>query len=386
MYTAVYGTIVTQTSLFLLSVSATLFLFGHPKNQKNKTMSEGGGEPSWAWLGLLKWSLAYSDGTRPSEESMAPMSEEDRAFLEAVMKDGIIDENERMKDILKQITQALETKDLLTEEEMINLLLELRDIVEQIDYARAFSAMKGLDFLLGCVSEKEISISFRKACLGVLATMCQNNPPVQLELLNLGSLRILTQLYDEEDDTEWRSKVIQTISANVRSHAVAEEVFCQLEEGRRVVGAALGLGSAETSVALEKRALFLLRALITSDTSSRERVQWFNPSIAYICENFFGEDHNFELREMSLALLEQILEQKHSVDTVLDRKNALISLGIQRVSAIRALKSEEMEYANVELEHWENILVLLARAQRDEERVPLMLQDRKPDDTQTLAQ
>jgi hsp70-interacting protein len=349
-------------------------------------MSEGGGEPSWAWLGLLKWSLAYSDGTRPSEESMAPMSEEDRAFLEAVMKGGIIDENERMKEILKQVTQALESKDSLSEEELEDLLLELRDIVEQIDYARAFSAMKGLDFLLGCASEKEISLSIRKVCLGIIATMCQNNPPVQLELLNLGSLRILTQLYDEEDHTELRSKVIQAMSANVRNHAVAEEVFCQLEEGRRVLGAALRMGSAEASVALEKRALFLLRALVTSDTSSQERVQWFNPCIAYICDNFLSEERNFELREMSLAFLEQILAQKHSVNTVLDRKDALVSLGIQRVSAIRALEGEEREFASVELEHWENIVVLLARAQRDEEREPLLLQDRKPNDTQTLAQ
>jgi hypothetical protein len=87
-----------------------------------------------------------------------------------------------------------------------------------------------------------------------------------------------------------------------------------------------------------------------------------------------GDEQNAMLREMSLAMLEQILTQKHSVNTVLDQKDALVSLGIQRVATIRALEGEEKEYASVELEHWEKVLVLLARSQRDEESAPLMLE------------
>ena len=91
---------------------------------------------------------------------MTAMSEEDKAFLEAVMKEGIIDENERMKVILKQVTETMEkwkTSSFTKEEEdsTEELLQELRDIVEQIDYARAFAAMKGLVFLLGCAGERE---------------------------------------------------------------------------------------------------------------------------------------------------------------------------------------------------------------------------------------
>eukprot|EP00957_Ditylum_brightwellii_P021676 1634204-Ditylum_brightwellii.AAC.1 len=70
--------------------------------------SGGGGNSPFAWLGLLKWSLAHQDGTRPSSD-VAPMSEEDRKFLESVMKDGIVDEGERMKTILTELTESLET-------------------------------------------------------------------------------------------------------------------------------------------------------------------------------------------------------------------------------------------------------------------------------------
>ena len=41
------------------------------------------------WLGLLKWSLAYSDGTEPAGD-VEPMSKEDIDFLEKVMKEGIM--------------------------------------------------------------------------------------------------------------------------------------------------------------------------------------------------------------------------------------------------------------------------------------------------------
>ena len=58
--------------------------------------------PSWAWLGLLKWTLAYTDGTTDTKPQ--EMSAEDKAFLEDVMKNGIINEGERMREILKELT------------------------------------------------------------------------------------------------------------------------------------------------------------------------------------------------------------------------------------------------------------------------------------------
>lgn len=373
-------------------------------------------ESPWAWLGLLKWSLAHTDGTKPSDETVNPMSEEDKAFLEAVMKDGIIDENERMKTILKQLTEALEAikaksegKDVqvsLSDEEIDELLLELRDIVENIDWARAFAAMKGLPFLLGCAQQRDVvPRSIRISCLGIIATMCQNNPPVQMELLNLGSIKILIEIYfaeypevapeepPEESNGMLRSKVVQAMSANVRNNEVAENVCCEIDEARRVIASALGLFSGQETlppppVALRKRALFFLRALVTSDTSTMARVRKFDSCTGYVCDNFVSDEQDVdpELREMSLGLIEQILTQKHSVNAVLQRKDALAATGVRRVAAIRQLQGEERDYANIELELWESILVLLARAQPDDEAAaaPAMIEANK--ESQTLSQ
>ena len=48
------------------------------------------GNEGGIWLGLLNWSLAHTDGTSPSE--VRPMSDEDRLFLEKVMKEAVKDE------------------------------------------------------------------------------------------------------------------------------------------------------------------------------------------------------------------------------------------------------------------------------------------------------
>ena len=349
----------------------------------------------FAWLGLLKWSLAYSDGTRPSSEEFVPMSPEDKAFLEKVMKEGIINENERMKTILKDVTAQMEEWRInkYTEEEaerVEDLLQEVRDIVEQIDYARAFAAMKGAVFLLGCVQERgSMPKSTRVMCLGIMATMCQHNPPVQKELLELGSIRILSDLFFathedalvEDENGILRSRIIQAISANVRSHDLAESVFCQLDQAPRLLAMALGVadtsndGASVTSQQttpdlVRKRALFFLRALVTSDTCTRERMRRFEACIVHAIDSILllaGNVINSELVEMTLAMVEQILDQHVSVNAILARKDPIAAAAVRRVAAVRKLTGEELEFAKVELGCWERILTLLARATPDTE-------------------
>jgi hsp70-interacting protein len=335
--------------------------------------AQGDGK-QWAWLGLLKWSLSYTDGT--SDSPAQPMSAEDRAFLEEVMKDGILDENERMKFILEKLTAAMEvyqniegakgSNDDLTDE-LQDLLLELRDICEQIDFARAFCSLQGLPFLLGCIQERAaVPIEIRTSCFSIIATVCQNNPPVQLQLLELGSLKILSDLFFVEGGNSVKAKIIQAMSANVRNHDLAEQVFCQVEQATQLMQEGLGLGS-DVSETLQKRTLFFLRALITADTADRARVRQFNASIEHVADTFLTEENSADLRELSLEFLVLVLQQKNSVNVLLgSRKAALATLGVQRIAKLRSMpEGEEKEFAAVELQHWEQLLVLLARAEPD---------------------
>uniref|UniRef100_A0A6U2ARI9 Nucleotide exchange factor Fes1 domain-containing protein n=1 Tax=Pseudictyota dubia TaxID=2749911 RepID=A0A6U2ARI9_9STRA len=357
----------------------------------------------WAWLGLLKWSLSYSDGTVPSEESPAPMSDEDKAFLEKVMKDGIVDEGERMKEILRHLTEYLDKVKISTEaggsvatleeskaehpeleeDGAVELILELRDIVEQIDYARAFSAMGGSQFLMGCAAEREaVPRSIRSSCLGALATLCQNNPPVQSDMLNRGYIDFLADLYFkefsplqsggdvDENDGIVQSRVVQALSCCIRGHAAAEKKFCASVNGRRVIESGLGVHTKgetlpEPPIPLKKRCLFFLRALVTSDTADSARVGLFEPSVRHAASHFLDavEEPDAEIREMTLELLDVLMKQKKNISAVCEMKSELVGLGIRRIKELRGMEGEQREFASVELDQWESFIVELARAE-----------------------
>ena len=393
----------------------------------------GSADP-FAWLGLLQWSLKYSDGTHPSSGDIAPMSAEDKAFLEMVMKEGIINENERMKTILYKVTQQIEIwKTLIvtdvkySEEEdndesvntMLDLLQELRDIVEQIDFARAFMSMKGITFLLGCIENKEniyLPIKVRQFACAIIATLCQHNPPVQKECIELGAIKILykvlssslllLQKQSNNDMAMFCERIIQAISAIVRSYDLAESIFCQLEQANDIFRMGF-VGGADTNtddpnsakqstlppLNVRKRTLFFLRALITSDTTSIQRIQLFQTHIVYVIDHIVllpKEEYentstttsntvDDEMVEMALGMIQQLLEQRVSVNAVLSRKQPLAAMAVQQISTLRKQQQQrgkdddddDMESNELLLETWERILSLLADAKPDSSIPPV---------------
>jgi hypothetical protein len=401
-------------------------------------MSGGGGGGAnanpWAWLGLLKWSLSYTDGTRDSSDSMQPMSAEDRAFLEKVMSEGIIDENKRMKYILEQAALAMEYYQTVAsvmspldkeqavtcppptlttegncpvpEEDLLDLLQELQDIVEQIDYARAFCSMKGLPFLLGCIANVDTVIpeSIRFQCLGIVATLCQNNPPVQQQLLELGSFKVFSDVYfqcldqvatnttatvssssNSKYTKKFPAKVMQVISANVRNHALCESVFTQLEQAPELILSGLNGDSAFAS-SLQSRTLFFLRALVTSDHAhvtttntdqddetkesaniQRMYLERFQPAVATVLDQYLlvlnPNDKNKtkncdtptttaaaaalpvnpELTELALGMVDQLLvqTQRYLPNHVDDDPTGMLRVIVQRSNALMKVGKHE---------------------------------------------
>jgi len=314
------------------------------------------------WLGLLKWSLSYTDGTR--NDNISPMSPEDRAFLEEVMKHGIVNESERMKEILSELTLYFDSQDDTVsspstpdkQEEIENLLLELRDLVGLIDYAKMFTVMGGASLLMAIASFESSSswipsIRIRTTCMIVLATLCQNNPSVQKTMIDQGHLVRLMHLFislfqhiqirnsnemniDEKQDRTWiasmdelllfSTRIMQAISASVRDFVLAEEVFCKHELSSRCIENGLGIWmnsplqdesilSSSRWLMLRKKTLFFLQALITSDTSNASRLSLFQTSIDYIARHclhsHIGTD--VELREMSLSFFIRIYERQY---------------------------------------------------------------------------
>lgn len=70
------------------------------------------------WNGLFKWSMAYQDGTKPSQ--FKEMSKEDRIWLEAALKQYTFNDTDRLQQICKDLPDKTKTP-----EDFVNLLTEL---------------------------------------------------------------------------------------------------------------------------------------------------------------------------------------------------------------------------------------------------------------------
>jgi hypothetical protein len=158
------------------------------------------------WLGLLKYSLQFHDGTTPSEAT--EMSEEKRLFLENVMKEMTVNEPERLLVITNKLIQYIINLDIrdesnrslreiintdefsdavaIEDDEMISYLEECEDIISQIDMANTFvDNYKGDVYLLLLLTGKQlhssqssISSKIKELAATVLGALAQNNEKV----------------------------------------------------------------------------------------------------------------------------------------------------------------------------------------------------------------
>ena len=85
------------------------------------------------WNGLFKWSMSHQDGTKPSE--FKAMSEEDRKWLEAALKQYTFNDVDRLKEIcieLKGTQEGAPQQAHMTMEKgtLLNLLDEMLELLE----------------------------------------------------------------------------------------------------------------------------------------------------------------------------------------------------------------------------------------------------------------
>jgi hypothetical protein len=162
------------------------------------------GQPNW--LGLLQWSLAYSDGT--SASTGRTLNEEDKLWLERVMKEAVTDEPARLNEIMLSLGAVLDRTPNESDEEMIeNSLEEIKSIVDQIDMAQVFSKFGGSKFLLRIISNNVISEELKSIAASVVGTMAQNNIVVQDILYKEGVIDELLRTYLTTDSNLLNTKV-----------------------------------------------------------------------------------------------------------------------------------------------------------------------------------
>ncbi|TDH66622.1 uncharacterized protein CCR75_005633 [Bremia lactucae] len=236
------------------------------------------------WQALMKWTMKQTDGTTPTE--VTPISEEKRQFLEKVMNEGVMDENERVKDILRILegedprlvfatedgTIADENTDVSPEElaqYKDALLDELLTRIDQIDNAQNFVKMGGLRVMMNVIYKYRPQSS-RALAAEVCAVVVQNNPFCQDAAVDSGLLEVLCSQAREDEDVTCRVKALLCISCLVRHHAAAESRLLSSScNGLEVLQSNL---KSATDIRLQRKSLFLLRYLIRNSRSTADLV------------------------------------------------------------------------------------------------------------------
>lgn len=292
------------------------------------------------WLGLLKWSLAYSDGTTDSNATR--MTDENKMFLEKVMKECVKDEPARLNEIIRefmkllsmdisdtpsipnsnpyQITQEIISNAVAAESDIDNYLYELEDIVDQIDMAQIFVKFGGLECLVRFLEIAELGALLRGHIAAVIGELSQNNLKVQDDIFNKNNFlrRIIDVyltpytdsceiLYDTEQLNKLRTKTLYAISCSIRSHPAAEVFFAI-----NYTSAVFQIAFKSAHVALIQKALYFSSALISSEhvsTSSSNCIT--NVIQAMIPASFsYLEFDESELRESVCICLRSILQSR----------------------------------------------------------------------------
>jgi hypothetical protein len=299
------------------------------------------------WLGILKWSLTQSDGTAPT--TATPMSEDDKKWLEQVMRETIKDEPKRMNEIMCEFVKMLDeglTAD--KSDTVVDLLEELRSIVEQVDMAQVFAKFGGFECLMKLVECSNISAEARALSASTLAALTQNNLTVQEVALNDGLLDRLAIVYVQSESTSvcnrvcnpvsrgessflivFLLQVLFALSCSIRNHQSAEEYFMHHLAAKILPKAISGLSSPSTlaetpgAEALANRALFLSSALATSDYSSAGRVEQLRALLLPLAEKGL-ESESIELRETTECLLTSLRNSPHTAAG--NSSNAVLAL------------------------------------------------------------
>jgi len=248
------------------------------------------------------------------------MSEENKQWLENVMKELVKDETSTMNTIINEFIRYLDDRSVdgnivldsagpdntINEGRILTNLEEVRDIVEQIDMARIFAQFGGLKCLLRLVEHSNSSMEVRCLAASTIGTLVQNNPSVQDMAFISGVLDRLKSCFVGSESLMLSSKVLYAMSCLVRNHSKLEDHFVQ-HCAFSVIPRSLQSGD----YSLLTRSMFLTHALVTSDSCSNSRITELLPHLLPGCLRCLSIGDSVDVREISVLLCNTLL---HTVD------------------------------------------------------------------------
>lgn len=291
------------------------------------------------WDGLLKWSIAHSDGTRPTRN----LSEEDRRWFMEAMQAQSVDVIKRMKEItlvMQTPEQVLEAQGV-TAADLEDMLDELQEHVESIDMANDLHSIGGLVPLLGYLKNSHANIRAKAA--EVVTTIVQNNPRSQQLVMEANGLEPLLTNFTSDPDVTVRTKALGAISSLIRHNKPGITAF-RLANGYAALRDALS----SESVRFQRKALNLVHYLLHENSSDCNLVSELGfPRILL----HLASSEDTEVREAALRGLFELARDKAgetSGRVTEDDDDKLRKLLQERINSISLMSPEDLGAAREE--------------------------------------
>ncbi|KAF2303172.1 hypothetical protein GH714_014348 [Hevea brasiliensis] len=290
------------------------------------------------WEGLLKWSLAHSDGTGSNRN----LSEEDRRWFMEAMQAQTVDVIKRMKEI----TLVMQTPEQVLEAQGIapadieDMLDELQEHVESIDMANDLHSIGGLVPLLAYLKNSHANIRAKAA--EVVTTIVQNNPRSQQLVMEANGLELLLSNFTSDPDLTVRTKALGAISSLIRHNKPGITAF-RLANGYAGLRDALGSGS----VRFQRKALNLIHYLLHENSSDCSVVSELGfPRVLL----HLASSEDAEVREAALRGLLELAQDRRGENSgrLGEEDEKLKQLLEERINSISLMSSGDLEAAREE--------------------------------------
>ncbi|KAL9336762.1 hypothetical protein Peur_071250 [Populus x canadensis] len=284
------------------------------------------------WDGLLKWSLAHSDGTAPNRN----LSEEDRRWFTEAMQSQSVDVIKRMKEItlvMQTPEQVLESQGV-TPADIEDLLDELQEHVESIDMANDLHSIGGLVPLLGFLKNTHATVRAKAA--EVVTTIVQNNPRSQQMVMEANGFEPLLSNFTSDPDVTVRTKALGAISSLVQHNKPGIAAF-HLGNGFAALRDALG----SENVRFQRKALNLIHYLLHENSSDCSIVSQLGfPRIML----HLASSEDAEVREAALRGLLELARNKIDGNTgrLGEDDEKLKQLLEERINGISLMSPDEL--------------------------------------------
>ncbi|XP_057512612.1 hsp70 nucleotide exchange factor fes1-like isoform X1 [Actinidia eriantha] len=289
------------------------------------------------WEGLLKWSIAHSDGTRPSQK----LSEEDQRWFMEAMQAQTVDVGKRMKEIILVMEtpeQVLEAHGI-TAADIEDMLDELQEHVESIDMANNLHSIGGLIPLLGCLKNAHANIRAKAA--DILTTIVQNNHRSQQLVMEANGLEPLLSNFTSDPDVIVRTKALGAISSLIRDNKPGIAAF-RLANGYGALRDALS----SENVRFQRKVLNLIHYFLQENRSDCNVVTELGfPSLMM----HLACSEDAEVREVALrGLLELARDRPCGRSSLSEDEEQLKQILQDRIEGIGLMSSEDLAAAREE--------------------------------------